>query len=333
MILALASALALAGGAAVAMADEVQFKNGDRLTGKIGEVGGGKLVIETEVAGKVSVDLAKVKTFASTRPVEIRMKDGTVINAPVAAAGDGQVAPAGRPAISLGDVKALNPPWRKWAGTLTAGGILTRGNSSTESINVTALVERRDEFDRITLGGSYLYGRERAPGTGVRNTTTDAWNASAKYDYFVSPKLYAYGLGKVERDRIAKLDLRVSPDVGMGYQWVERPDLKFATEAGVGWVYENYAEAEDQDHFVARFAVYRLEKKLADAITLTQTLEYLPSVEDLTDFNVNATTGMRVTLTQTMFTQFLLEWKHDATPAPGAQKNDLRYTVGVGWAF
>jgi len=27
------------------------------------------------------------------------------------------------------------------------------------------------------------------------------------------------------------------------------------------------------------------------------------------------------------------EWRYDATPAPDAHKNDLRYTLGVGWTF
>jgi hypothetical protein len=38
-------------------------------------------------------------------------------------------------------------------------------------------------------------------------------------------------------------------------------------------------------------------------------------------------------MTARMFTQFKIEWKYDAEPAPGAEKNDLRYILGVGWQF
>jgi hypothetical protein len=34
-----------------------------------------------------------------------------------------------------------------------------------------------------------------------------------------------------------------------------------------------------------------------------------------------------------MFAEFKAEWKHDSTPAPGAEHNDVRDIVGVGWNF
>ena len=47
---------------------------------------------------------------------------------------------------------------------------------------------------------------------------------------------------KVEHDRIARLDYRVTPGVGVGYQWVEKPEINFYTEAGISYVYENYID-------------------------------------------------------------------------------------------
>jgi hypothetical protein len=34
-----------------------------------------------------------------------------------------------------------------------------------------------------------------------------------------------------------------------------------------------------------------------------------------------------------MFGEAKVEWKYDSTPAPGAEKNDLRWVLGVGWTF
>ena len=53
----------------------------------------------------------------------------------------------------------------------------------------------------------------------------------------------------------------------------------------------------------------------------------------LGDFNLNADLGLRAQLTEKMFGEFKVEWRHDASPAPGADENDLRYTIGVGWKF
>ena len=52
-----------------ALADKVIFKNGDVLTGKIGEYDGKTLSIKTDKAGDVKVKLEDVKTFSTDVPI------------------------------------------------------------------------------------------------------------------------------------------------------------------------------------------------------------------------------------------------------------------------
>src|ERR1700744_692397 len=51
-----------------AKADEVIFKNGDRITGKIDVYDGTKLVMKSGPAAKVEIDLKTVKTFSTDGP-------------------------------------------------------------------------------------------------------------------------------------------------------------------------------------------------------------------------------------------------------------------------
>lgn len=328
---------ALAAACAAARADEIVFKNGDRLSGKLLSADGGKLVIETTVAGKVTVDLSNVKTFSTDGPVELRLKDGSTIKDSIAAGeADGQVATAGSGNVAaqplpIANIAKINPQ-EKWTGSIVAGALITRGNSDTDNVNVSVDAVRRREDDRMTASAGYLFGRQEDPSTGDDSTTVDNWFLLGKYDYFLSEKLYLYGLARIERDRIADLDLRVSPSVGVGYQWVERPDFNFSTEAGLGWVYEDFETGDSEDHFAARFA-YHVDKQLNDKVSVFHNLEYLPSLEDISDFNLNTDAGIKASMTDRMFTQFKIEWRHDAEPAPGAEKNDLRYILGVGWQF
>ena len=319
-----------------ALGDEVVFKNGDRLTGKIVSADGGKLVIETTVAGKVTVDLANVKTFSTDSPVELRLKDGSTVKDSLASSEEGQVATKGSGNIAaqplpIDNIAKINPK-ESWTGSIIAGALITRGNSETDNVNISIDAVRRREDDRMTASAGYLYGKQKDPGTGDDSTTVDNWFLLGKYDYFLSEKTYLYGLGRIERDRIADLDLRVSPSVGVGYQWVERPDFNFSTEAGMGWVYEDFETGDSEDHFAARFA-YHVDKQLNDNVSVFHNLEYLPSVEDIDDFNLNADLGVKASMTDRMITQFKMEWRYDATPAPSADKNDLRYILGVGWQF
>ncbi|MGH7215285.1 MAG: DUF481 domain-containing protein, partial [Tepidisphaeraceae bacterium] len=61
-------------GAVPAIADEVLFKNGDKLTGKVVDYDGKKVTIDSKVAGKVSVDMKDVQTFTTDEPITIRLQ-------------------------------------------------------------------------------------------------------------------------------------------------------------------------------------------------------------------------------------------------------------------
>ena len=321
-----------------AAADEVLFLNGDRLTGKIVQAAAGKLKIKTETAGEVLVDLAKVRTFSTDDPIVIRLGDTTVITSKATAGPDGTIAAVTVPGaaphpVALKDVTQINPPPPKWTGTVSANGLVTTGNSRTTTIGIAADAVRRAERDRITLGAGYLYGRQRNPSTDTDETTVDSMFGFAKYDYFLVKKLYLYGSVRAERDRIADLDLRLVPSIGLGYQWFEGPTFNLSSEAGLAWIYEDYRHRDSTSHFGARLS-YHVDYKPHDVLLLFHNLEWLPSFADpVGDYNLNADAGLRATIVGRLFSEVKVELRHDSTPAPGRDKNDVRYLMAIGYSF
>jgi len=319
-------------------ADEIQFLNGDRLTGKIVSAEGGKLTIKTEGAGDVTVDLAKVKTFSTDEPIVVKSGDST-FRSKVSPGDDGtvQVVPieGGTPqALALKDVTQLNPPPVKWTGALIFNGLVTRGNSETENIGASVNAVRRSEIDRITFGAGYYYGRQRNNDTGESSTNINNWFVLGKYDFFLTKQFYLYTAARIERDIIAELDLRVTAGGGVGYQWFETPTFNLFTEAGLAWVYENFSDQQpSEDHLAARLA-YHVDWTPHKALKLFHNLEYLPNVtEPFVDYNLNLDAGLRATIVQNFFAEFKFEFRYDSTPAIGARKEDLRYLLGIGWSF
>jgi putative salt-induced outer membrane protein YdiY len=331
---ALAVLLVLAGPAA---ADEILFLNGDRLTGKITAADGGKITIKTDTAGDVSVDLSKVKTFSTDEPVVVKSGD-TVVRAKVTAGPDGtiQVVPlegGAAQVVALKDLTQINPPPVKWTGSLTANALVTRGNSHTENLGASFNALRRSERDRITLGAAYYYGRQEDKDTGEESTTVDNWFLFGKYDYFFTKKLYGYGSLRLEQDHIADLDLRLTASGGAGYQWYETPTFNFNTEAGLAWVYEDFKNQDSDDHFAARLA-YHVDYKPHPALILFHNLEWLPAFDGpFDDYNLNLDAGLRATIVKSFFAEFKIDFRYDSTPARGAEKEDVRYLVGIGWSF
>lgn len=336
-LLAAAVAAAVVMVAQPSRADEVIFKNGDKLTGKIKNVDGGKMSISTAMAGDITLDMANVQTFKTDAPVEMHLADGTVLKQQVNASPEaGKIATAGgavaAQTVPVASVQKINPPPVKWTGAVVAGATLTRGNTNTDNVNVAIDAVRRAEIDRITLGAGYLYGRQEDPDTGEKDTSADNWFVAGKYDYFLNKRLYLFAAERLERDRIADLDLRSTTSGGLGYQWWESAKTNFNTEAGVAWVYEDYRNGGSDDHFALRLA-YHYDRKLNDKVLLFHNLEYLPSFEDFSDYNLNTDIGLRADLTEKLFAEFKFELRYDSTPAPDNEKEDLRYLLGVGWKF
>lgn len=333
----IAAVAALAAATSFVSADQVIFKNGDKLTGKIETLADGKLKITSAVAGEILVDMKDVATFSTDVPVEIQTADGRKIHEPVSQADSDQVKTAAGEVISLLGVQKINPPREKWTGSLLINGSISRGNTRTDDLGMAfaATLRRENERtdDRFTLGAAYNYGRQEDDDTGDMETSTDNWNALGKYDRFWTEKIYTYALFKVEHDRIADLDYRLSPGVGVGYQWIETPDMNFYTEAGVSYVYEEFASGDSDEYVAARLA-YHFDKQLNDVVTVFHNFEILPAFEDPTDdYTLTADAGLRAKLTKVLFTELKVEWKRDNTPAPDAAKDDVRYILGLGWMF
>jgi len=338
-LLLLATALALP---ASVWADTIVFRNGDRLSGTITEMSGGKIKIKSAVAGEVVVDSVDVATFSTDGLIDLQLVDGTIVKQKVDAVGDGKIAfvgPSGQQELPLGSLKGINPR-TDWHGSIRAGAQLVRGNTDTDDAYIAFDINRRDPNDRYTAGGAFNWARQRAAGEDDKVTTTENWTVFGKWDHFYTEKLYGFASIRVDHDRIADLEYRIAPALGLGYQWHESPVWNFWTEAGIAYVYEKYEDPEpadpnfddDKGNVSARLA-YHYDRKLNDKVFIFHNLEFFPSLEDAGDFFFVTDIGLRTALTSRMFAELKAEWRHDSEPAADALHNDMRYIVSLGWTF
>jgi len=351
-IVLLALMLPAAAPLAARGADEVILHNGDRVSGVVTGIKDGRVTIEQTKFGTISASLSDVKTINSAPATQPAIAKAQATTQPATqastqpAATQASIQPTSQPASQPTTTAATKPatpppaaapppkppPVKRWSGAVTATALATRGNSNSESVRVSVDALRKGDKNTLTLAAGYALGQTEDNTTGDNTTNIDNWFASAKVDYAFNEKWYNYALVRVEEDNVANLALRVSPGLGVGYRWVNKPEVHFNTEMGVSYVWEKFDNDGTNEHVALRFA-YHFDKKLNDKVSLVHNVEYLPSVEDIGDFNLNADVGVRAQLTTNLFGEFKAEWRYDASPAPGADENDLRYTVGVGWKF
>ena len=322
-------------------ADQVYLKNGDRLTGKIVSLTGGKMVVNTELAGSITLDTANINTFSSDVPIEIHLKDGTVLRQPVVAAEPNEFAiKAGEPlqaqAFHLAEVASINPPPApkpKWTGSVSGALSMTTGNTETKSIAGSVSLARRSEKDRTTADADIAQSNQTDQVTGEGRTTENWWRIRGEYDYFFTKKFFGFANGRYEKDDIARLERRVVVGGGAGYQWIETPETTFSTNLGLASVFEKYKRQGDTNNALSLQAGYNFSQQLGKTTKFLHDLTWYPSLEEFSDFFLTSTAEVRTNLTKTMFANFKVIFNYDETPAQDRDKMDVKYMLGVGLNF
>ena len=318
--------------------DEVLFKNGDRLTGKIDHLLDGKMVFKSNVAGDVTVNLSDIQTLSSDDAIEVNLEDSTGFKQKVLSASPGRFGIVGTDAtqaqeFAVADIVSINKPIPKWTGNITAGLTSTHGNTKTETISASANMTKRTDNDRTQLSTDYAKGTQEDRVTGVDETIEDWWRAKGKYDYFFSKKRYAYVDGRYEKDAVSQLDRRVIIGGGYGHQWVESADMNFSTEIGLASLYEKFDNQTESNSELSTQLGYNLDKKLTKNTKLAHDLTYYPALDKFSDYFLTTTVGIRTDLSTSFFATFKTIFNYDETPAVGAHKTDVKYFFGLGYSF
>jgi putative salt-induced outer membrane protein YdiY len=258
----------------------------------------------------------------------------TALSSAAAAPDPVPVASLAPPALTAADEEKVPGPGDPavWSGSVNIGASYSDGNTDARSVNAAAEAVRRAHDDRYTFKGYWNYGETRNTDTNEFDLTQRRAGASAKYDYFLSEKLYLFAIAGAETDTLADIKLRYYAGPGVGYQWREDEKLKWGSEAGVTYFDTDFYDGEDKEYIAARLA-NNISWKINEHTTFENTLEAFPSLEDKDDFYGKSDTKVKANLTDSMFAQ--LQWIYQFTnqPAPDKDRNDNLLVLGVGWSF
>ena len=251
--LLIVSTLLALGAAGSLSADQVTMKNGDRLTGAIQKFDGKNLVIQSELAGTVTIPWDAVTAVESSAPLSVGLADGQTLLGVVSASGSQvqvRTAASGvvntprsavtslrskeeEAAYQAGIERLRNPSLIDlWAGYVDLGYARATGNAKTSSVNVNANANRATTRDKTSV---YFTSINAANTTaGKSETTANAMRGGIRYELNVSPKLFGFGSTDLEFDEFQNLDLRLSPAGGFGYHAVKTEHSVFDLMGGGG---------------------------------------------------------------------------------------------------
>ena len=149
------------------------------------------------------------------------------------------------------------------SGEVNVGGSLATGNTDTTHLNA----EMRARFTAGRLEDNYRLMFEFADDNGT--TTAQRILASAESRFDVSDGLFVFGFLQYDDDRFSGYQYEIEGTVGAGYKLIDRSDMRFLVQAGVGYRFSELSGlGVNEDEFTIRSSA-ELEYDLSDTTSLS----------------------------------------------------------------
>ncbi|MEJ6655261.1 MAG: DUF481 domain-containing protein [Pseudomonas sp.] len=316
-----------------AVADTIWLDNGDRLTGHIELMEGNKLVIQTDFAGQVAVNVNRIRTLESDRTLLIKTRDNT------------QHARRIQPSEQPGEIWLVNgepepQPFRLdqlqqmmepqpliedwvWEGRVDLSLELENTESKKRDLDVDISTEARHGDWRHAFTGDF----ERDYRDDIK--TRHWWESDYTLSWFFADKWFWQNRVSYQRDHLGEVKRQIQAGSGPGYEWWNNAFGRFETSArfehlridardgdssrsnglGLAWDYRRYL-------FGKRFQ-------------LVHNAETLIPNDDEVSYIVDTELGLRYLLNSWASLSFMTEWDYTDS-SDDKSRNETRYKVGLG---
>ncbi len=331
----------------LALADQISLKNGDRLTGTIVKSDEKTLTLKSEFAGVVTVPMDAIVQISSDQQLNVATKDGQTLIGQVATGADKleiKTPDAGTVSVAKDAVVALrskdeqaawerlqHPKLRQlWAGNIDVGLSFTAGNAKSTSFSIAMKAARTTTTDKISVYATSLYARNST--TGESMVTANAKRGGGRYDFNLTPRLFAFGFSDLESDDFQALDLRVNAGGGLGWHALktERVTMDFFGGASVN--NENFATGLSRtsgDLVIGNETTI----KLASRTSFTEKTVYYPNMSETGEYRLAFDGTLAAALNSWLSWQLSGSDRYLSNPLPGLKTNDIIVSTGLRLTF
>jgi hypothetical protein len=324
-----------------ALADTVHLKNSDRLTGTIDRLEEGKLYLDTDYAGTISISWEQVAAIASDKAVQVESGSGLLFTGRISGSDESlEVRTEALGVLHLAGIQAILPAESaeeaEGSGSTLSGSVdlglnLARGNSHANQFSANVAVRYRADAFEISSEVDSLFSKSSAS---VGTSRHAGW---MRLDRYLAPGRFTFLLGSVERDEGEGLALRTKFGGGLGWHVVNSRGLQLSLLAGSSLVRERFRELDytlvPSEGGTELLFSLNLERALIGRNILTSKLSLHPHLLRPGRVRMSFDTALRIpiagplTLTLRSFERF------NNTPHAGAKPHDYGFLSGFGVAF
>jgi putative salt-induced outer membrane protein len=168
-------------------------------------------------------------------------------------------------------------PTPGWHGNAGVGLALTRGNTDTQTFNLSALAIY-DPLRRNVIKFDGLFLKSKAEGVNTANKAA----FGARDEYKFGSRAFFFGEVRYQRDEFKKLDSLIAPTVGAGYRLVDGKKVTLGVDAGIGLAFETLEGQEGTTDGALR-AGQAFTWQISTNSKLTQAATALWKIDDFAD--------------------------------------------------
>ncbi len=327
------AALSCCGLASSVWADTVTLNNGDRISGTIVLLDGGRLLVKTAYAGTLSLDIKQIASLDSDQQFLVRQQrsdDGRLARLHGSEAGSvSLVYEGGEQASPIASIHQLTPHEPKklvsdllWSGSLHLAADFNRNENDSDKYDLKLASQLR--HGRWRHGFDAQYEHE----TKDESRKTDRYTGSYGLDYFLTERWFWKGKGKYTHDRLEDVRTQSTLGTGPGFQFWDNALGAFS--ASTLLTHNRYRFANDErEHFNSLVASwdyrrYFLAKTLELYYQGEVGLPFTPAVS----YTLDNEAGLRYKINS--WASFSLRSEWEKVKSQQGDLNDRRYLMGVG---
>ncbi len=229
-------------------------------------------------------------------------------------------------------LESLRARNRYWSADWGLGFAYTDATTDTLNFDTHLDIERKKGPSRLQLGAYYRYGTTKEQGS-AKATNEDRIFGRAYYSHDVYKSLFAYGAVSATYDSVQRLSIRLDPNAGMGWRFLERETLTMSARMGAGYVYQSFFGGATEDYPAIVFGS-DLEWDLPYDSKVTWKTEYLPSVSAWTEnYLIRTNAVLTVPIIGWLDFRFRIFDEYNNQPAAGTQRNTFTTTAGISFGF
>lgn len=348
--------------------DLLVFTNGDQLTGTLVRAVGDTVTFKSEMAGEISVPLAKIKElrtagqFAVLRkdvpPTKVRATTGTV------EVQDGKLAvtrgsqpietvPSEQLAYVVDEpsyTKAFDdkgPFFSGWNGSVTGGATLVRATQNGTTLSASAALVRErpgvaflPAHNRMLFNLAEAYGKLTTPVIPQTNPTspdsvvkTDIFHTDAEYDHYFSPRLYALADTAFDHNFSQGLQLQQIYGAGVGFTVIKQPVQQLDLKAEVHYKKQKFiGDVGNQNLIGATFGEsYRRDLPLKLVFTESGTVD--PAFNNTNAYSAHAQAALAIPAYKRL--SFSVSGSDDYLHNPpfGYRNNSVQFVTGITYSL